>query len=210
MINVIYENRDILAVDKPAGISTIPERNMERESVLSHLSGKYPEKIYVVHRLDKETSGILIFAKNPRAHQLINDQFSSRTIEKTYVAITHGIIKREKGIVESPLRPCGSGRIKVDSEKGKPCITEYEVVKRLENKTMVRVHPKTGRRHQIRVHFYSIGHPIVGDPLYGNLDEQKQYPRMMLHASRIRFILPGGEPTTLESPLPDSFQTLVS
>lgn len=210
IIPVIFENTDILAVDKPVGISTIPERNIEKESVLLYLSKKYPEKIFVVHRLDKETSGILIFAKNPGAHRFVNDQFSSRRVEKTYIAITQGIIKEEKGVLESPLRPCGSGRIKVDFESGKPSITEYEVTKRLENKTMVRIHPLTGRRHQIRVHFYSIGHPIVGDLLYGNTEEQKQYQRMMLHASSIRFILPGDESIALESPLPDTFLSFVS
>jgi RluA family pseudouridine synthase len=210
MIPVIFENESVLVVDKPAGISTIPERKIEKESVLSHLSETTPKKLYVVHRLDKETSGILVFAKNPEAHQFINDQFSSRKVRKTYIAITQGIVAQENGVIEKPIRSCGSGRVKVDLELGKPCITEFEVEKRLESNTLVRIYPLTGRRHQIRVHFYSIGHPIAGDPLYGKKDEQKQYPRLMLHALRIEFTLPGGESITLESPLPDSFKSLLS
>jgi RluA family pseudouridine synthase len=163
----------------------------------------------VAHRLDKETSGIIIFAKNVAAHRYLNDQFSQRNVRKTYVALTHGVIEENSGIIDKPLRQFGSGRMGVDPQRGKPCITEFRVEERLGAYTLVQVHPITGRRHQIRVHLYSIGHPIVGDLRYGDREVQQQFPRLMLHAQRIAFRLPTGEEVVVEAAIPQSFQEVV-
>jgi len=209
MIQILFENNDILAVNKPEGLASIPEGEKGKDCLLSLLAPLSPGRLYVVHRLDKETSGIIIFAKNVAAHSYLNDQFSQRNVRKTYVALTHGVIEESSGIIDKPLRQFGSGRMGVDPQRGKPCITEFRVEERLRAYTLVQVHPITGRRHQIRVHLYSIGHPIVGDLRYGDRGVQRQFPRLMLHAQAITFRLPTGEQVTLEASTPQSFLAIV-
>lgn len=167
-IPILFENDDLIAVNKPEGLASILERAKEKDCVLSLLSSLSRRKLYIVHRLDKETSGVLIFAKNAAAHKCLNQQFSSREIKKTYVALTHGEIPENSGIIDKPLRQFGSGRVGVDAQKGKSSATEFKVERRFVDYTLVSVHPSTGRRHQIRSHLYSIGHPIVGDLRYGD------------------------------------------
>lgn len=209
MIPILFENKDILAVDKPAGISSIPERDGSKDCLLSLLSSMFKEKLYVVHRLDKEVSGVILFAKNAASHKHLNDQFSHRLIKKTYVALTHGVITEEKGVIDKPIRQFGSGRMGVDFRKGKISATEFHVTERLRAYTLVKVHTLTGRRHQIRVHLYSIGHPIVGDLRYGDETLQKQFSCLMLHAQDITFRLLSGEKITIESPIPESFNIVI-
>ncbi|MCB4755941.1 MAG: RluA family pseudouridine synthase [Elusimicrobia bacterium] len=204
-IPVLFENDDLLVVDKPAGLASIPERDRQKDSVLTLLSAKAPQKLYVVHRLDKDASGVLVFTKNATTHKFLNDQFSTRAVQKTYVALVHGVLREEEGCIDKPIRLFGSGRMGVDTKNGKPCTTLFKVEKRFGKFTHVKIHPVTGRRHQIRVHFYSIGHPVVGDLLYGDRALQKTFPRLMLHASEIEFGLPQGEKLRLASPLPESF-----
>jgi len=216
MLPILFENDDIIAVDKPPGLASIPERDKTKESVLAQLSRVYPHKIYVVHRLDKNASGVILFAKNARTHKYLSRQFTSRTVKKTYLALVHGVVAEGRGVIDKPLRQFASGRVAVDSERGKPSVTEFEVVQRLDSYTLVRAYPLTGRLHQLRVHFYSIGHPIVGDRLYsqarGTTDERRSTmhdARLMLHAERIIFRLPSGEELTIESPIPDFFAQVV-
>lgn len=205
MFQILFENNDILVVNKPEGLASMPEGDKGRDCLLSLLAPLFPDKLYAVHRLDKETSGIIIFARNVAVHKYLNDQFSRRNVRKTYVALTHGVIEENNGIIDKPLRQFGSGRMGVDPQRGKPCITEFRVEERLAAYTLVQVHPITGRRHQIRVHLYSIGHPIVGDLHYGDRGVQRQFPRLMLHAQTITFRLPPGEQVTFEAPIPQSF-----
>jgi RluA family pseudouridine synthase len=202
---ILFENGDVLAVCKPEGFAAIPERAKERESLLSSLQSLIPEKLYVVHRLDKEVSGVMLFARNPAAHKCLNDQFARREIAKTYLALAHGVLREDEGTIDRPIRQFGSGRMGVDAKCGKPSTTSYEVLRRLGQYTLVRVHSSTGRRHQIRVHFYSVGHPIVGDRRYGERKLQECFPRLMLHAAAISFRLPTGETMTVEAALPESF-----
>ncbi len=108
-----------------------------------------------------------MFAKHAAAHKNLNEQFNQRKIQKTYMAVTHGVIERAIHRIDTPIRQFGSGRMGIDLKQGKPCITEFSVTQRFEAYTLVKIHPLTGRRHQIRVHFYSIGHPLVGDSRYG-------------------------------------------
>jgi RluA family pseudouridine synthase len=216
MLPILYQNDDIIAVDKPPGLASIPERDKTKESVLAQLSRAYPHKIYVVHRLDKNASGVILFAKNARTHKYLSRQFSSRTVKKTYLALVQGVVAEGRGVIDKPLRQFASGRVAVDSERGKPSVTEFEVVERFGSYTLVRAHPLTGRLHQLRVHFCSIGHPIVGDRVYGQArsttDEARgtrHEARLMLHAERIIFRLPSGEELTIESPIPDFFAQVV-
>lgn len=206
MIPILFEDQDILAVNKPEGLASIPESAEGKASLLSLLEPAFPGKLYVVHRLDKEVSGVLLFAKNAAVHKHLNDQFSNRNVRKTYAALTHGVIKETDGIIDKPLHQFGSGRMGVDLYRGKPCITEFRVADRFEGYTLVKAHPLTGRRHQIRVHFYSIGHPIVGDLRYGDKLVQRAFPRLMLHAQEIAFRLPSGEEVAIEAPIPETFK----
>lgn len=209
MIEVLFENDDIIAVNKPEGLASVPEVTGGNDSLLSLLAARVPGKLYVVHRLDKEVSGVILFAKNAVAHRVLNDQFSTRSISKTYVALTHGVIAETRGLIDKPVREFGSGRMGVDPQKGKPCLTEFQVVERFKAYTLVEAYPVTGRRHQIRVHFYSIGHPIVGDLRYGHKGVQRPFPRLMLHAQKIAFQLPTGEKVVVEARVPESFQAVV-
>jgi tRNA pseudouridine32 synthase/23S rRNA pseudouridine746 synthase len=209
MIPTLFENDDILAVDKPEGLASIPESEKGKDCLLSLLSSAFPAKLYVVHRLDKEVSGVILFAKNPAAHKYLNDQFSKQGIRKTYLALTHGVIPETGSVIDKPLHQFGSGRMGVDPLRGRPSATEFHVRERFGAYTLVEVQPLTGRRHQIRVHFYSIGHPIVGDLRYGDRVVQRTFPRMMLHAQEIALRLPSGEEVTIEASVPESFKLVI-
>ena len=204
-IPVLYENDDLIAVDKPEKLASIPERNREKISLLKILSEARQQKLYVVHRLDKQVSGVILFAKNAEAHRYLNGLFEQRLIQKTYLALVHGVIRGENAAIDIPLRRFGSGRMGEDRGRGKPCLTEFAVEKRFADYTLVKACPKTGRKHQIRAHFFSIGHAIVGDPLYGNKSLQKEYPRLMLHALALRFRSSALEDISIESPIPPAF-----
>jgi len=208
-VRTLFENADVLAVSKPEGLASIPERPRERASLLVTLEDRIGGKLYVVHRLDKGASGVIVFAKNPVSHRCINDQFARREVSKTYLALAHGILEEWRGTIDKPIRVYGSGRMGVDGKRGKKSETAYEVVRHVAGCTLVKAYPVTGRRHQVRVHFYSIGHPIVGDRRYGDVQIQKRFPRLMLHAQAIAFRLPTGESMTIEAPVPGSFQEVV-
>ena len=209
MIPILLENDDILAVNKPEGLSTIPERIKGKDCLLSVLSSAFPGKLYVVHRLDREVSGVIVFARNAAAHKCLNDQFSNRGVRKAYVALTHGIIRETTGLIDKPIRQFGSGRMGVDVQRGKSSITEFRVTERFEAHTLVMAYPLTGRRHQIRVHLHSMGHPIVGDLRYGDKAVQRRFPRLMLHAQKIAFQLPSGEKVAIEASIPESFNSVL-
>jgi RluA family pseudouridine synthase len=183
---------------------------MGRESLLQNLITLYSFKIYVVHRLDKEVSGVILFAKNSTTHRFLNEQFNQRLIRKTYVALVHGSPAGEDGDINEPIRQCGSGRMAVDWERGKECSTSYRVRERYKNFALLSVYPHTGRRHQIRVHLYSIGNPIVGDLMYGNRKIQKGFPRLMLHAHKIEYKTTTGEVRQVVSTEPDLFSNVVA
>jgi len=218
MLPILFENDDIIAVDKPPGLASIPERKKTAPNILAQLSPQTGSghKIYVVHRLDKDASGVIIFAKNAHTHKFLGQQFTSRTVKKSYLALVQGVIAEDRGVIDKPLRQFASGRVAVDTARGKPSATEFEVAERFDSYTLVRAYPLTGRLHQLRVHFYSIGHPIVGDRLYGQVrgttDEARgtrHEARLMLHAEKIIFQLPSGKELTIESPIPDSFAQVI-
>ena len=206
MISILFEDEDVIAVDKPEGLAAIPPRGPQGDSLLELLGTQREERLFVVHRIDKDTSGVIVFARNAQAHRFLNQQFEARQVEKAYLALVHGVVAENAGTIEQPLRQCGSGRVAVDGKRGKPSITEFRVVERFGSHTLVEAHPRTGRRHQIRVHLYHLGHPIVGDPLYGEKARQKDFPRLMLHAQRLTAQLPSGTDLTVEAPIPESFR----
>jgi tRNA pseudouridine32 synthase/23S rRNA pseudouridine746 synthase len=205
MIPVLHEDDDIIAVEKPSGVSSIPERNKAVESVLSILEKQLGRRLFIVHRLDKEVGGVMLFAKNAPAHKYLNEGFFAKNVHKTYLALVHGTILEDKGEIDRPIRQFGSGRMGIDEKTGKPSVTKYEVVKRFDGRTLLHAFPVTGRRHQIRVHLYHIGHPIIGDRRYGDRNVQKNFPRLMLHAERIEYKNAGGNEICVESKVPEEF-----
>ena len=207
MISIIFEDEDIVAANRPEGLASIPER--DKESLLASLSVHLQRRLFVVHRIDKEVSGVILFAKNESAHRWLNEQFLKRAVRKTYVALAHGVIDKENGTIEKALRQFGSGRVGVDPRRGKSSSTAFRVTRRFASYTLVDGIPLSGRRHQIRVHFYSIGHPLVGDLRYGDRSLQQGFPRLMLHAKRIEFQLPAGTEVAIEAPLPYSFSAVM-
>jgi RluA family pseudouridine synthase len=204
-IPLLLETDDILAVDKPEGIATIPERDSGRDCVARILETTRGEKLFVVHRLDKEVSGVLLFARNAQTHAWLNEQFSSRRVRKTYLALVEGSISGGEVSVDRALRLFGSGRMGVDAHHGKPALTSFRVLERFSGATLIHAFPVTGRRHQIRVHSYAIGHPILGDLRYGRAETQRRFPRLMLHAQSIAFRTAALNEVTVEAPVPPEF-----
>lgn len=206
---MLFEDEYLLAVDKPEGLPAVPGGTKGSPSLLGFLREARRLRLYTVHRLDQEASGVIVFAKNAAAHKHVNDQFAARTVEKTYIALVHGRMRGRDGVVDRPLREFGSGRVAVDREHGKASLTRFIVLKKYTRFTLLEVYPLTGRRHQIRVHLYDIGHPIAGDPLYGDRELKRESPRLMLHARALAFEHPSGRRVTVESPLPDSFRAVL-
>jgi RluA family pseudouridine synthase len=206
-IRVLFENGDLLAVNKPEGVISIAEA--DKGGLLELLENVFAGKLYPVHRLDRGASGVIVFAKSADAHRYLNGQFDRREVRKTYLALVHGVVTVNRGSINAPIREFGSGRMGVDPRRGKPSSTEWKVAEKLPAATLIRVQPATGRRHQIRVHLYHIGHPIVGDLKYGDRALQERFPRLMLHALEIEFALPSGERVTVEAPVPPSFEEVL-
>ena len=205
MIPVLYEDAELLAVDKPAGVASIPQRDDVGDDLVTRLRAEQDRPLWVVHRLDKAVSGVILFAKDAETHRWLNSEFEGRRVEKHYMALVHGCLDQERGSIDMPIRTFGSGRMGVDPKRGKDSCTMYERDRIVADYSLVSARPVTGRRHQIRVHLYHIGHPIVGDPRYGDPVRQAAYPRLMLHARRITLTTRGGNSLTVESPLASSF-----
>jgi len=211
MIEILFEDEDIVVANKPEGLAAIPEQYPQEPSLFERLCAERGETLLIVHRIDKDTSGVIAFARNADAHRRLNLQFERRTVRKTYLALVHGVLADDWGTIDKPLRRFGSGRVGVNPQRGKPSLTEYRVTRRLPAHTLVEAYPKTGRRHQIRVHFYSLGHPIVGDRLYGDRPLQYTYPRMMLHARELTIRLPATDrELTVQAPIPPSFDATLA
>lgn len=202
-IPVLFENDDVLAVDKPPGLAS--NREAGSGGLPGVLAAERDGRLLPVHRLDKEAGGVILFAKTPEAHRFLNGAFERREVRKTYLALVHGRLRSGRGTVSLPIREFGSGRMGVDAARGKAAVTEFEVEERFKTHTLVRVRPVTGRRHQIRVHLYALGHPIAGDSRYGDPALRGLAPRLMLHALEISFPLPGGGTATAAAPPPPSF-----
>jgi 23S rRNA pseudouridine1911/1915/1917 synthase len=229
-IPVLFEDASCIVLDKPAPLLTIPDRYNHAENNLAALLREKFTDIFVVHRLDRETSGVILFAKNAEAHKKLCAAFEDRLVRKKYLAIVNGTPKETKGIIELALaeHPAKKGGMIV-SKKGKESVTEFAVLESLGNFSLVEASPLTGRTHQIRVHLHAIGHPLAVDPVYGTrkeffLSEIKQkfkytkdteekplVSRCTLHSSSLTFPHPvSGEMITIESPLPKDLNALLA
>jgi 23S rRNA pseudouridine1911/1915/1917 synthase len=218
---VLYEDDDVVAIDKPAGMvvhagagvhsGTLVNALIHRFAALSAIGGALRPGI--VHRLDRFTSGVILVAKNDAAHQALAAQFSGRQVEKIYVALVHGTVKAETGRIERPIArdPIHRTRMTARLKDGRAAWTEYRVLRRFAKFTLLEARIGTGRTHQIRVHLSSIGHPVVGDTVYGapaKVEGQASLGRYFLHARRIRFRQPStGEEILVEAPLPTELES---
>ncbi len=218
-LNILYQDSDVAVIDKPKGLVVHPAHgNWDYtlvNALLYHihdLSGINGElRPGIVHRLDKDTSGVMVVAKNDMAHRHLAEQIKEHSINREYVALVHGNIKEDSGSIEAPIGRSHSDRKKMAViAEGRPAISQYKVLERFGNLTLVRVKLMTGRTHQIRVHFAYIRHPVAGDPLYG---PAKPYPGLdsqALHAELLGFIHPAtGEYMEFQSPAPEYFQKLL-
>ena len=217
-MKVLYEDSNILAIDKPSGILVHPDDRSKEKTVFDLFLKKYP-KLEIVHRLDKETSGVLLLAKNKKTHEFLKKQFQDRTIKKTYVAIVSGNVKNDRGVINKPIGRSPKDFRRYLAGRGargemRDAITQYRVLKRFEVNhfrfSYLEIHPKTGRTHQIRVHMKYLNHPVVCDSLY-NPDNPtpKGITRMALHAQSIEFKNLKGDIIKVESPIPKEFEKVI-
>lgn len=182
---VIYHDAAILVVDKPSGLLSVPGKLEGREDCLERrLRLAYPGSL-LVHRLDCDTSGVMIFARNKAAQGFLGQEFEKRRAKKSYVARVFGEMADERGQVDAPLCADWPNRPRqmIDHVNGRKAVTDWEVIGRAPGETRVRMYPLTGRSHQLRVHMLSLGHPIIGDPIYA--EDFPEAPRLMLHAERL-------------------------
>lgn len=203
--SVIYEDSDVLVVDKPARINVEKGVGHETEpTIMSWVKDNIDtgrQEPTLVHRLDRETSGALVIAKDSQTKRYLQAQFKHRQVAKTYLALVQGTPDQDEAIIDVPLGRHHSNPLQQAVRPGgKAAITRYKVKQRLDEVTLLEVAPKTGRTHQIRVHLKYIGHPIVGDRLYGRAEPRLK--RQWLHASALRLKLPSGATKTFRSPLP--------
>ncbi len=238
-VPIVYEDEDVVVINKPAGMVVHPAKGNLEGTLINALLARYPAlpttsdktRPGVVHRLDKETSGVMVVAKTDRAVRSLARQMAEKVARRVYLAVVWGNLERTEGVIEAPIgrHPIDRKRMAVTPFASKPAITEYRVLRRFGLlATSVEVSLKTGRTHQIRVHFEYLGHPVVGDPTYGGRDPRKIFhqvpsryreqvreilqimPRQALHAWRLRFRHPrDGSWVEVEAPLPEDLQRLL-
>ncbi len=230
---IVYEDNDIIVINKPAGLIT-HQKNIDdkQPSVVDWVIENYPElkdigepfiasgaevpRAGIVHRLDKETSGLLLIAKNETAFEYMKKQFQNHTIKKRYYALVFGRPKESSGIINAPLGRIGMKRTTQMTGKklidGKESVTEYKTVKNFNKFTLLDVSPKTGRTHQIRVHLKSISCPVAGDIVYSPKGWKKPdgLDRLFLHAYKLEFTTPNGKALSLETDLPEELQKVIN
>lgn len=204
-IRVIYADHHVLLVDKPAGLLSVPGKGEHMaDCMIARVQKVYPEAL-LVHRLDLDTSGVMVFALTRHAQRFLGLEFEERRTKKTYLARLWGHLEPKEGRVNLPLIVDWPNRPKqhVNHERGKPAITDWRVLRHdLDGTTRLRLFPVTGRSHQLRVHMQALGHPILGDPLYAE-GPARAYPRLMLHAETLRFRHPdGGKSQGWSAPCP--------
>lgn len=226
---ILFENEAFIAIDKPAGFLSIPDREGKEPSLKSWLRQKYGN-IFTVHRLDRETSGVIVFAKDEATHKYLSGIFENREVEKQYQGIVVGVLPDQQGSVDLPImeHPARPG-VMVANRRGKASLTDYQVVEELGAYSLVQFRIHTGRTHQIRVHMQALGHPIACDELYGDgrpvylssikrnyklsKDQEQERPivsRLALHSQLLRFADVAGVVHVFEAPLPKDMRALLS
>lgn len=230
-IETLYEDDDLIIINKPAGLLVIPDRfNADLPSLNKLLEEKLNQRIFVVHRLDRETSGVICFAKTEQSHKYLSNLFQEHKVVKLYAGLVHGNVMPEQGRIEAPIaeHPVAKGKMVV-AKKGKPSITDYRVTDQWALYALVQFQIHTGRTHQIRVHMQSLGNPIVCDELYGDGKPfyvstiKKKYKlsdkdeterpllnRLALHAYRLQFINEKGKEIIAEANLPKDILACVN
>ena len=215
-VKILYEDDDLLVIDKPAGLTVHPAPGHPSHTlvnaVLSHLSDIADDgdvaRPGIVHRLDKDTSGVMLVAKNNIALANLSDQFKSRSVKKVYIALVKGILKPERGVIDAPIGRDSGDRKKMaitGESRGRQARTNYRVLRYVGKNSLLEITPETGRTHQIRVHLAAIGYPVIGDATYGK--KSAYLNRQFLHAHRLVFYLPSsGKFVEFESPLPEDLQ----
>ena len=218
-LDILFENQDVLVVNKPAGMVVHPGPGNERGTLVNAVLAHVPDlkgvggllRPGIVHRLDKDTSGVIIVAKNDRAHRFLQQQFKDRRTKKVYLALVDGVPPTPQGRIEAPIGRDTTHRQRmkvVPPGKGREAVTMYYTVERFPAHTLLEVHPLTGRTHQIRVHLAFLGCPVVGDTVYGRRKPTLNLKRHFLHAYRLTITLPGEqEPRTFEAPLPPELES---
>ena len=205
-LDIIYDDQYLVVVSKPSGLLSVPGRGEDKaDSLATRVQAEYPDAL-VAHRLDRDTSGLLLFPRGAKLHRQISLMFEKREMQKSYVAVVLGKLQLDQGVVDLPLIVDWPNRPRhiVDAQNGKPSQTRYQVLSydAESNTSRVELEPITGRTHQLRVHMQALGHPIVGDTLYG-CKEDGQTPRLLLHAHTLDLIHPAtGKTLKLISSLP--------
>ncbi len=226
--SILFENDDLIALDKPAGLLSIPDREGKEPSLKLFLREKYGN-IFTVHRLDRDTSGVIVFAKNETAHKYLSKIFEDRSVEKIYQGIVQGTPPQQQGTIDAPImeHPTKPG-LMVINQRGKTSLTLYDLLESIGPYSLLKFRIHTGRTHQIRIHMHSIGHPIACDNLYGDgqpiflsrikrnfklsKTEEAERPllaRLALHSQLLRFTDAHGQQHTLEAPLPKDLRALL-
>lgn len=230
---ILYEDKNILAINKPAGMVVHFDGKTDERNLTDWVLEKYPEtknvgepsrdtkgnlilRPGIVHRLDRDTSGVMLVAKTQEAFEFLKKQFQDHTIEKTYHAFVLGEIKEEKGVIDRPIGRSNKDFRMWSAQRGargelRDAITEYKVIKRTKDWSFVEVRPRTGRTHQIRVHFKAIHHPLIGDLLYAPKDSfLLGFKRLALHSYSIEFTLLSGQKKKITAPYPEDFESTAS
>ncbi len=220
-LDIVYEDEDVLVINKPKGLVVHPAAGHQDDTLVNgllfsrgdSLSGINGElRPGIVHRIDKDTSGLLAVAKNDLAHTMLASQLKDHTMARTYDAIVCGTFREDTGTVDAPIgrHPTDRKKMCVTQRGSKPAVTHYEVVERFRGYTHIRCHLETGRTHQIRVHMAYIGHPLLGDTVYGHKGAELGQDTQCLHASSLCFRHPrDGRPVLVLCPLPDYFQQVI-
>jgi 23S rRNA pseudouridine1911/1915/1917 synthase len=219
-LDVLFEDDDLIVINKPTGLTVHPGAGQHEHTVvnallshcttLSGIGGK--GRPGIVHRLDKETSGCLVVAKNDKAHLELSKQFAARTVEKTYLALVPGKLRKAAGIIDERIgrHPVHRQRMWVTSLRGRTATTEYRVIRSSDRASLIQCRLHSGRTHQIRVHLHHLGHPVLGDKIYAPRFA-KDFPRQMLHAWKLGFRHPRtGEWKNFEAPLPSDFNEAIA
>lgn len=193
-LDLVYQDEALIVVNKPEGLLSVPGRGDDRaDCMVARVQQRVPEAL-TVHRLDMATSGLLVFARGPEMQRALSLAFQDRGVSKRYVAVVHGLVQPDEGLVDLPLIADWPNRPRqmVCHERGKPSQTRFQVLARdaVVGQTRVALEPITGRSHQLRVHMLALGHPIVGDPFYGDADLQSGFPRLCLHAQALSLMHP--------------------
>ena len=218
-LDILYEDNDMIVINKARGMTVHPADTITHGTLVNALLYQCKDlsgingvmRPGIVHRLDKDTSGVMVVAKNDKAHVNLSEQIQSKTAKRSYLAIVHGVVADNAGIIEGAI-----GRHKTDRKRmaivasGKPAITEFKVIERFKDYTFVECNLKTGRTHQIRVHMTSIGHPLVGDPKYGNRKNPFDIVGQALHSHTLTLTHPiTGEKMNFTAPLPDDIKQIL-